>query len=178
MKSHLVGFVTGLFLVFALHGQSRNVPAESNPRFEDFPVASSFHGKPASPVFPKGRPFPPEIQEAARKGPNFAGHYTIAEWGCGSGCVSFAIMDAISGRVNYPTPFVGLTIPYRGAANGRQYDGLQYRLDSSLFIADGCLEDPVTDDSSKVDIDCGTKYYKWERNRFVLILSVPAPARK
>jgi len=87
-------------------------------------------------------------------------------------------IDAISGRLDYEAPFVGLSIPYRGAANGRQYKGLEYKLDSSLFIADSCLEDPVTDDSSKVDIDCGTRYYKWDRNKFVLISTIPAPARK
>jgi hypothetical protein len=94
MKPHVLTFVAFLFLGVAVYGQGRNVPA-STPRFDDFPVVKSFHGKPAAPVFKTRGPFPAEIREAARKGPNFAGHYTIAEWGCGSGCVSFAVIDAI-----------------------------------------------------------------------------------
>ena len=148
----------------------------SIPRFEDYPVTSVFHGKPAEPAFRKGEGFRTQIRNGALKGPNFAGHYTIIKWGCGSGCISFAIVDAISGRLYYPIPFAGLAIPYQGTAGGREYKGLEYRLNSSLLVADGCPEDPQTDDSSKAEKNCGTRYYKWEQNRFVQISSIAVPA--
>ena len=59
-------------------------------------LTKRFKGKPAPPklVSPVDRLFRTMIRQGASKGPNFAGHYTIAEWGCGSSCVSIALMDA------------------------------------------------------------------------------------
>src|SRR5690242_14156178 len=75
------------------------------PRFQDYPVKTRFTGEPAKPQFtnPKewspGRPdaegdlFPDadgryrgSVELDAAQGPNFAGHYTIAKWSCGTGC--------------------------------------------------------------------------------------------
>src|SRR6476620_2304120 len=63
-------------------------------KFMDFAVAADFHRKPAAPILPTKtqRVFRTAIREAAAKGPNFAGHYTIAEWGCGSGCMSSVVV--------------------------------------------------------------------------------------
>ena len=47
----------------------------------------------------EARRFRTMIREAAAKGPNFAGHFTVAEWGCGAGCVSVAIIDAATGSI-------------------------------------------------------------------------------
>jgi hypothetical protein len=81
---------------------------ERLPRFEDYPVTAIFKGTPAPPKLrPGDRLFRTRIREGAAKGPNFAGHYTIAEWGCGMGCVSIAIVDASDGRI-YDAPFTAL----------------------------------------------------------------------
>jgi hypothetical protein len=178
MKIRLLVSGTVLVLSAAASVHCQGPGPGTSPRFENYSVSSIFHGKPAVPIFARGQGgFRTRIREGARKGPNFAGHLTIAEWGCGSGCVSFAVVDAVSGRL-YPTvPFVGLEVPYQGAATGREYEGLEYRLNSSLLIADGCPEDPDSDDSSKFEKNCGTRYYKWERNQFVLIGTVSVPAK-
>lgn len=141
------------------------------PQFEDYPVTAIFQGKPAAPIFAKGQEsFRARIQQGARKGPNFAGHFTIAEWGCGSGCISFALTDAVAGRLYLAAPFAGLGVPYQGAATGREYGGLEYRLNSSLLIADGC---PENEDSTDTDFEknCGIRYYKWERKRLCIEFS-------
>jgi hypothetical protein len=114
--------------------------------------------------------------EGAAKGPNFAGQYTIIEWGCGSGCIAFAIVDAVSGRIYYPIPFSALALPYQGTATGRAYKGLEYRLNSALLIADGCPEE--NENASETLKNCGTRYYKWEQQRFVLVASISVPPRK
>jgi hypothetical protein len=45
------------------------------------------------------------LREGARKGPNFAGHFTITYWGCGhTDCATLAIINARTGRV-YFAPF-------------------------------------------------------------------------
>jgi hypothetical protein len=56
------------------------------PRFEDFQIAT-FKDAPAQ-VNLSSNPIAGEyrtrIREAARKGPNFAGHFTVASWGWGA----------------------------------------------------------------------------------------------
>jgi hypothetical protein len=182
MRVSLLALGTILWLSSAalVHCQG-TVTGTATPQFETYPVTSIFREKPALPIFAKGQGgFRTEIRKAAEKGPNFSGHYTIAEWGCGSGCISFAIVDAVSGRLKYPVPFVGLGIPYMGTATGRNYKGLEYRLNSSLLIADGC---PENEDSTDADFekDCGTRYYKWDDKQFLLIRTVavpPAPPKR
>src|SRR5690242_5879146 len=76
------------------------------PSFDRFRVTEVFSGKPAKPVLrnPGDRMFRAKIREGAGDGPNFAGHYTIAAWGCGAGCVQMALIDAVDGRI-YRAPF-------------------------------------------------------------------------
>src|SRR5262245_60406906 len=77
-----------------------------HPSFGEYHVSETFSGKPTAPILKTAneRRFRTMIREGAAKGPNFAGHYTIADWGCGAGCVSIAVVDAKDGRV-YPGPF-------------------------------------------------------------------------
>lgn len=50
--------------------------------------------------------FRTRLTEADRMPPDFAGHYWIAYWGCGSECAAAAIVDLQSGTV-YPPPLGG-----------------------------------------------------------------------
>jgi hypothetical protein len=134
-------------------------------KFADFATPESFHGRPAKPILatPGQRKFRTAIREAAAKGPNFAGHYTIAEWGCGSGCMSIAVVDAVSGKV-YPAPFRILSMPLAEGEGGHEYQGAVYQLKSRLLIADGCPE----------DTKCGAYYYEWSNNKFKQLRFDPA----
>ena len=138
--------------------------------FEDYAVKDVFTRKPKSPVFTSTAAASlmddaPAINEAARKGPNFAGHYTIIELGCGAGCVRFFIADAANG-VTFPTP-VGspLTLPLRAGGKGRNYQGLVYQRQSRLLIVDGC---PRTRPHEK-NRGCGTYYYEFKGGKWKLI---------
>jgi hypothetical protein len=75
------------------------------PRFEDYAAAAAAPGKPA-PVnlasHPRAKQFRTALRDGASAGPDFAGHYTIVGWGCGGGCLDFAIVDATNGRVFFP----------------------------------------------------------------------------
>jgi len=125
------------------------------PRFEDFPIASTFKGAPA-PVNLSSNPIASEyrtrIREAERKGPNFAGHFAVASWGCGSNCEAIAIVDALSGRV------------YDGIGDER---GADYKIGSSLVVADpGRSAGANADDpTNKLPV----RYYLWHENHFKLI---------
>src|SRR5713226_8033300 len=102
-----------LLLLFTTMSLAQN---NALPAFEQFGVTEVFKGKPVAPQIrtPSQRMFRTMIREGAAKGPNFAGHYTIAEWGCGSSCVSIAIIDAKDGSVyDGPFGFLGFGMPLK-----------------------------------------------------------------
>lgn len=106
------------------------------------------------------------IREGAAKGPNFAGYFTIATWGCGSSCGSFAVIDAKTGRV-FHAPFDILGFPLRMRfpdTPDEDYEPISYHLDSRLLIVRGCPE----------DTNCGSYYYEWQPPQFKLFKKVPA----
>lgn len=136
------------------------VPAKDEwrraPRFTDFPAAPVYQGAPA-PVdirsHPKAPNYRTRLREGARKGSNFAGHYTVVGWGCGSNCESTMIVDARTGRV------------YDGFGAER---GAEFKPDSRLVIADPAFpgsnaypEDPTW--------SLPVRYYVWEGQTFRLI---------
>ena len=138
-------------------------PKEEIPRFEDFPARASFQGRPApvSLSSRQARQFRTVLREGAKQGPNFSGHYTIVEWGCGANCLAFAVVNARTGYVYFPS--------------FKLYDGLMempeklktaqpdhYRLDSRLVVGYGSAKY-----SGK-----GMHYYRWDGRRFRLIQSV------
>lgn len=140
---------------------------EKEPQFSDYSVAADFHGTPAAPrLMTRGqRMFRTMIRDWVSKGPNFAGHYTIAEWGCGAGCVSIAVVDVQSGSV-HDGPFG--TLPRAslslGPDVGDDTTGLFYHLNSRLLIARGCPN----------NTGCGAYYYEWTGAQFRLLRRVPA----
>jgi hypothetical protein len=148
-------------------------PSAQIPRFQDYPVTDVFKDKPAPPklVSPGDRLFRTRITEGVSKGPSFAGHYTIAEWGCGSGCVSIALVDAQDGAIfKVPFSILGWGMPifeYVGQYGAPNRDGfmpLSYRLDSRLLIVRGCPEDE----------NCATYFYEWKSSQFKLIRKIVA----
>lgn len=94
------------------------------PTFADYP-ATITSVTPAPVDFdsaPDARTFTTRITNGAAEGPNFAGHYTVISWGCGTSCLSYAIVDAQSGAI----------ISY---GLGSQF-GASYQLNSRLLILD------------------------------------------
>ena len=139
------------------------------PTFDQFHVAERFAGKPAAPILHTRaqRTFRTSIRDAEQQGPNFAGHFTLAVWGCGAGCNSMAIVDTRSGAT-YDGPFRLL-----GFDPSRVYEGgeemIEFKIDSRLMIARGCPEE--------VQKDCGTYYYEWAGNRLNLLRKSPAAVK-
>ncbi len=138
------------------------------PRFAEYPAPTHFAGRPAPPnvLAPGARLFRTSIREGAAQGPNFAGHYTIATWGCGSSCPSLAVIDAQTGQV-YPAPCsilggYGLT-PYPDETPTHA-GPLQFQRQSRLLIARGGPE----------DTQCGSYYYEWQALHWRLLRYVPS----
>jgi ankyrin repeat protein len=126
------------------------------PAFADFPVARVYKGVPA-PVDLRSNPAAPNfrtrLREGARKGPNFADHFTVVSWGCGSNCESNMIVDALTGRV------------YDGFGDER---GAEFKMNSRLVIAD-----PASPGTKAYEGDptwgLPVRYYVWEGRSFRLI---------
>lgn len=114
--------------------------------------------------------FTDSIKEAVAHGPNFAGHYSIAHWGLGTGISSIAVVDLVTGEVFREMPFVFLDVPWDPESK-IPYRGYSFRANSRLLIASGCFYKGESQSGN----DCGWKYYKWEQNRFVLLSAVPGP---
>jgi hypothetical protein len=65
------------------------------------------------------------LSRAAAGGPNFAGHFTVVTWGCGTACQVTAVVDAVTGAlsqqvlVTIPIPPAETTRPPADADRGR-----------------------------------------------------------
>lgn len=82
------------------------------PRFEDYPAGPVYRGRVAPLVessSPTARTYRTATREDMAGGINFAGHYVIATFGCGTECVSGHIVDARTGRSIADLPF---NLPY------------------------------------------------------------------
>jgi hypothetical protein len=130
--------------------------------FDAYP-APSWSGAPAKPVLdtPDKRLFRTALRAGAAKGPNFAGHMTIVEWGCGAGCMAWAAVDARTGRVTKsPDADYVETLHVGGGISG-----VNYRGDSRLLVLAGA---PREDRSRE-----GVHSYLWTGKGFREIGFIP-----
>jgi hypothetical protein len=150
------------------------------PRLEDFAVAEAFAGAYAQPVLssPEERRYRTVIRngfckgrgvvdgatgkEFTAAGPNFAGHYAIVTWGCGSPCLMAAILDLKSGRV-FPPPFHhGPGHSYFQVPWAFPAQALEYRLNSRLLVANICEQLTTANVDGRTDFQahqCGAHYF-------------------
>ncbi|MEA2922831.1 MAG: hypothetical protein QOF07_2798 [Bradyrhizobium sp.] len=117
--------------------------------------------------------FRKRIRDAAKTGPNFAGHYAIVGWSCGMICLNLAIVDVKTNRI-YDLPFVGIADGPCPA--GFYHDDrilVDFRRNSRLMIVRGSTEEKGPEGVQ--DQPCSTRYYVWKRNRLVLLRKLVAP---
>jgi hypothetical protein len=122
-----------------------DLPADA-PRFNAYSVPV-YTGKPVRPdvrSHPRSWLFRTELREAAAAGPNFAGHYRLASWGCGAACFQWAIIDVRSGKVFHPA---NLSSTDHVNVEESLYEGgiqaVHIRPDSRLLVVIGGInEDP------------------------------------
>lgn len=148
--------------------QSQLQTKSSRRRFEDYSEIQKFTGKPATPVITTARAhqYRTVIRKKSESGPNFAGHYTITSWGCGSTCIGFAIVDARTGSVHFhPKALQVMQVPYQAEPV------LQFRPDSRVLIISGEIL-PLDPNSSSGPENTGKFYYEWKNNRFRLLETV------
>jgi hypothetical protein len=153
-----------ILLLFQSHPASAPLP-----KFEDFRVNEIFKGTPANPLLETrfARLYRTNIRNAAKEGPNFAGHCTIAEWGCGSNCGQMAVIDEKTGHV-FEGPAETIAYPpmfdYPDEGDG---PAASFKLESKLLVIHGCPG----------ETGCGSYYYEWTGSRFKLLRLLPALER-
>jgi hypothetical protein len=163
-------FLTAIILaatVALTHGR-----ASDTPRFEDYP-ADVYAGKPA-PLNLRShrmaRTYRTSIREQLHeKGINFAGHYTIAVMGCGTGCSITAIVDARNGNAYFPRELDGWNVEPGVYEFADSEDVSTFRTDSRLLKIIG---------APRLGADerwgpGGIYYYEWKDNRLRQVQFVP-----
>src|SRR5258705_5311783 len=79
--------------------------------------------------------FRTRLRDALAEGVDFAGHYKIAGWGCGTGCISGAVIDMRTGRVYFPEELYALSVGY--FSGDYESEPLKYKANSRLLIISG-----------------------------------------
>jgi hypothetical protein len=138
------------------------------PQFKDFPVLATSVLRPARPILSSqnAKEFRTILRAAAKTGPNFAGHYTIAVWGCGSSCTDSAIIDSTSGKVFFDSRLRDISGAYIDDSNLPTYNSLRFRLDSSLLVVLGAPGENEKND--------GIFFYEWTEGELKLLKFMPA----
>ncbi len=145
MRFHLLLIILGVFYDSTYSQIQSN--KDALPSFDDFPVTVT-QNTPARIRWESNRGskrFRTVIKEGVRDGVNFAGHYHIAEWGCGTACQSWVIIDMKTGNI------------YDGIPTSR---GLEYRTNSTMIILN-----PGPRDYNSATDNVDPEYMVWKNNK-------------
>lgn len=121
--------------------------------FEDYP-ATIYEGKLADPDFsthPDAKRFVTRIKKGCEEGINFAGHYSLITWGCGSPCQSGVIVDRKTGHI------------YDGYGTSL---GAAFRIDSKMIIRNVGAIDTATN-LIKICAYCHVNHVVWNGTTFI-----------
>ena len=164
MKHHILAAGFLLCLCVCSYGQ-RNISFNAFPARAERATARSIDFKNS----PGARAMRTRLGEALREGVNFAGHYIVAGWGCGTGCISAAIIDGRTGRVYFPKAIGGISVGTTDDDGGYVEQPLRYQKNSRLLILTGIPETQI--DNGK-ELPMGMYYYEWRNNNLRLIRRV------
>jgi len=112
-------------------------------------------------------------------GPNFAGQYRVAIWGCGTSCAQFAVVNLKTGRVITLKGIDGVayvdfnTDNFLPQTDSEGY-GFRFKKDSNLLVLIGTL---VPLHSSKGKIEEGASYYVLKDEELQFIHRTPVTHR-
>ncbi len=131
---------------------------EANP---ELAKDRELYGGPAVPVdfkntsLAQAAEFKTHITEAVGKGPNFAGKFAVAQWGCGTGCQGHAIVNVESGKL---------------IAFGPQTQaGIGVSLESPILITNPKENFPPIAELQKADLRTLTSLANIPREYYVLV---------
>jgi hypothetical protein len=120
------------------------------PAFTSYPVDTSKPAKGAKldlSSSPTARKYRTVLRDQMSRGANFAGHYRVAVWGCGSSCAMFAVINLDSGKVIVPrgaNSVDGATLAANDFLPNADSDGiwgLRFTENSRLLVLVGALNE-------------------------------------
>ena len=129
-----------LVSLLTLFGQQLPPEIEQRrPKFSDYPDHHIYRGRPANPIITgKWRMFRTMIRLGADSDVEFAGHYTIPRWGCGSDCNGFVVVDSITGKVYDGFGVAGLPFKWLEGHGGEYVDRMEFKKESRLLKINAC----------------------------------------
>jgi len=132
------------------------------PKFKDYSVTEVFNGPNAPIVLKKDdRMYRTRLTEASKEKPNFAGHYILTYWGCGTSCIVGAVVDARTGSVFW---FPGSICCWDHLQKDDSFSPVLFRLNSRLLILSGARNEKEEDEA--------THFYEFQNGQFKLIRSI------
>jgi hypothetical protein len=117
--------------------------------FAKYPAGPVFNRKPSKVDIAShkdGRIFRSRLRAAAAKGPNFAGHMTVVEIGCGTMCQVIMVVDARHGMVYAPLPSPASL-------------GVDFKLGSRLLVVNP--PENIRETPNAKELGVTTEYYVW-----------------
>jgi hypothetical protein len=117
---------------------------------------------------PIARTYRTVLRRGMQSGANFAGHYALVVWGCGSSCSTFAVVDLRNGNVATVPKVLSVSGVHLSddadeflaeASHGEW--GYRYQRSSNLLVLIGAL--------NEADSRQGAFYYVFANNKFELI---------
>lgn len=164
-----ISLILFLFLFFAyqVSGQTADDPAfaKYKARVEELkPVTVDLKSH------KNARMFRTNLREAAKGGVNFAGHYTIATWGCGTNCTESGVIDQRNGRVFFPRQLEGVGNGL--AAWSDDLETLVFKPESNLLILNGLVGGS---DLNYTNPKQGIHYLLWNGSTFREVKFVKKP---
>ena len=160
--------------------RASDVPKDA-PRFEAYSV-TPYAGPNAAPDVlseARSRMYRTQLRGWATEKANFAGHYILATWGCGTGCTQIAVIDALSGKVFHPAGaktnsivdvHEELLIDDNPSPRRSDFGALRYRADSRLLVLVGTPENRAE--------NRGISWFVWENDVLRRIRFVPKAPRR
>lgn len=145
-----------------------NAQSAKTPKFTQYPAAVE-KARVKSINFkrnPSARTFRTRLSEALAGGVNFAGHYIVTGWGCGTGCTNAAIIDARTGDVIWPDQFMNIDATY---GDGYSEEQLEFKKNSRLLIIHGR---PGSKNENAKTPPSGDHYYEWRGKRLHFLKSI------
>jgi hypothetical protein len=100
------------------------------------------------------------LRNAAKEGVNFAGHYILTTWGCGTNCAVSAIIDARNGAVFFPDQLEGSGFGFCDLPDDTE--PIVYRANSRLLVLSGFKGGDLNLQNGR----CGIYYLEWTGTKF------------
>ncbi|HYO98806.1 MAG TPA: hypothetical protein VER76_01180 [Pyrinomonadaceae bacterium] len=171
----ILRFTVACLALLAVTFGFRSLAQEAGaPRFEDYRVATR-----------RGRVAPLDLgshklarhyrtllrQQQRDEGINFAGQYTLASVGCGTGCSVTAIIDARTGKAYFPGELQGWTSIVGDYEFAEGEDIRTFRADSRLLRTIG--RPSIGEATEERHGASGIYYYEWVNRRLRLVHFTP-----